>query len=81
VEKLSPDSCTSHVASRKLKLIDALQTRCISSELLEVMKLLLASKQNCVGYNALCDKMGKKKVNILIQRNLVHLRPCHATFS
>jgi len=24
---------------------------------------------------------GQGKVDILIQRNLVHLRPCHATFS
>ena len=71
----------SFVALRRLKLIDALETQCISSELLEVMKLLLASEQNCVGYRTLCDKMGKEKVNSLIQHNLVHLRPCRAMFS
>ena len=70
----------SHVALRKLKLIEALNTQCISSELLGVMELLLASEQKCVDYNTLCKKMGKEKVDILIRCNLVHLRPC-STFS
>ena len=70
----------SHVALRKLKLIEALNTQCISSELLGIMELLFASEQKCVDYNTFCKKICKEKVDILIRHNLVHLRTC-STFS
>ena len=48
------------------------------SDVLQVMKAIVESKQSCVKYDSLCTMIGQEALDSLIKYNLVHLRPCAA---
>ena len=73
----------SYVGLRREKFLNAIYQSDVpwkQDDVFTTVSVLVNSIEGYVGYNTLYNKMSKTTVDVLIESNLIHLRPC-ATFS